>query len=328
MSYATPYTTTPYVKSWYELQLPWDSSSGEDRRFRKILRNLLLAFAALGIIVPLLPVPEIERHQQEALPPQLARIVLEKKELPKPPPLVKKSEPKKVEPVPAKIDKKPAPVVRQTAQVKPVPGPDTQLQKAREKAAVSGMLQFQDELAAMRDEMDVSMLSNARVTRSNATAAQVDRSVITGRVSKTSGGIRTAALSQDTGGAALSGRETTRVQSQLASATASANTHKTVGDGLPGRSDEEIRKVMDRNKGAIFSIYNRALRKDPMLSGKMTVQMVIEPSGQVSGVKLLASELGDPTLEQKLLARIRMIVFGAKSVMSTTLNYSFEFLPY
>ena len=58
------------------------------------------------------------------------------------------------------------------------------------------------------------------------------------------------------------------------------------------------------------------------------MQMVIEPSGQVSGVKLLASELGDPTLEQKLLARIRMIVFGAKSVMSTTLNYSFEFLPY
>ena len=97
---------------------------------------------------------------------------------------------------------------------------------------------------------------------------------------------------------------------------------------MPGRSDEDIRKIMDRNKGAIFSIYNRALRKDPMLAGKMTVQMVIEPSGEVSSVKLLASELDDPTLEQKLLARIRMMMFGEKSVMSTTLNYSFDFLPY
>jgi hypothetical protein len=85
---------------------------------------------------------------------------------------------------------------------------------------------------------------------------------------------------------------------------------------------------MDRNKGAIFAIYNRALRKDPMLAGKLTVQLIIEPSGQVSAAKVLATELGDTDLEQKLLSRIRMINFGALPVASTTLNYSFEFLPY
>jgi protein TonB len=203
-----------------------------------------------------------------------------------------------------------------------------QVQKAREKAAVSGMLQFQDELASMRDEVDVSELNNTNVTRSEAKAASVDRSIIAGRSGKTSGGISTATLSQDTGGAALSARETTRVTSELATVSASAKSSHTSGDAMPGRSDEDIRKIMDRNKGAIFSIYNRALRKDPMLAGKMTVQMVIEPSGEVSAVKVLASELDDPTLEQKLLARIRMMMFGAKSVMSTTLNYSFDFLPY
>jgi len=309
-----------YALSWYELQLPWDSSSQEDQRFKKILRNCLLALVAFGIVMPLLPVPEIERHEQEALPPQLAQIVLEKKQLPVPPPVVKKPEPKKVEekpkPLPKKVETKTEPVVK----------PDVQVQKAREKAAVSGMLQFQDELASMRDEVDVSRLNNANVTRSEAKAASVDRSVIAGRSGKTSGGISTATLSQDTGGAALSARQTTRVQSELA--TASVASRNNSSDKLPGRSDENIRKIMDRNKGAIFSIYNRALRKDPMLSGKMTVQMVIEPSGEVSAVKLLASELSDPTLEQKLLARIRMIMFGAKSVMGTTLNYSFDFLPY
>jgi outer membrane biosynthesis protein TonB len=194
---------------------------------------------------------------------------------------------------------------------------------------VSGLLQFQDDLAEMRDQMDLAKLSSAGLSRGEASVATVDRSIITSRTGKTSGGINTATLSRETGGAALSGRKTTRVESDLATATAAAAKSSVASAGLQaGRSDEEIRKVMDRNKGAIFSIYNRALRKDPMLAGKMTVQMVIEPSGQVSGVKLLGSELGDPTLEKKLLARIRMIMFGAKPVMSTTLNYSFDFLPY
>lgn len=313
-----------YALSWHELQLPWDSSSQDDQQFRKILRIFLLALVALGIVMPLLPVPEIERHEQESLPPQLAQIVLEKKQLP--PPVVKKPEPKKIEekPKPKKLETKPKPVVKRGAPVKP----DVQVQKAREKAALSGMLQFQDELASMRDEVDVSKLNNTNVTRSEAKAASVDRSIIAGRSGKASGGISTASLSQDTGGAALSGRETTRVQSELATVSESAKSSNTSGDAMPVRSDEDIRKIMDRNKGAIFSIYNRALRKDPMLAGKMTVQMVIEPSGEVSAIKLLSSELGDPALEQKLLARVRMIMFGAKSVMRTTLNYSFEFLPY
>ncbi len=314
--------------TWNELQLPWESSQLEDQRFKSILRNFLLALLACSIVMPLLPVPEIERQAQEALPPQLAKIVLEKKELPKPPPVVKQPEPEKVieKPEPVK-DKVVEPKPRPVAKVEPKPA--RKIEKAREKAAVSGLLQFQDDLADMRDQMDLARLGSAGLSRGEATAATFDRSVITSRTGKTSGGIKTATLSRETGGVALSGRKTTRVESDLATATATAAKSSGARAGLkPGRSDEEIRKVMDRNKGAIFSIYNRALRKDPLLVGKMTVQMVIEPSGQVSGVKLLGSELGDPTLEQKLLARIRMIVFGAKSVMSTTLNYSFDFLPY
>jgi outer membrane biosynthesis protein TonB len=277
-----------------------------------------------------MPVPELEREVQEALPPQLAQIVLEKKELPKLPPVIKKPEPEKIEqppkPVEKKIEEPVKPVAEKVVPPKAEPSAERQRQQARDKAAVSGLLQFQDELADLRDEMDVARLKNAGLTRSEARASKVDRSVITGRSSKTSGGISSAALSQDTGGAALSGRETTQVSSELA--TTVARTRASNVAKLSGRSDEEIRKVMDRNKGAIFSIYNRALRKDPALAGKMTVQMVIEPSGQISAISVLASELNDPSLEQKLLARIRMIAFEARSVITTTLNYSFDFLPY
>jgi outer membrane biosynthesis protein TonB len=325
-----------YALTLDDLQLPWDSSATEDRRFHRILRNFLLAMLAVGLVMPFLPVPDIERSQQEALPPQLAQIVLERQELPvPPPPVVKQVEPKKPEPVKTVPKPKPKPEPK-VVEPRPVPKAEvdkpkpkeTVVQQAREKAQVSGILQFQDELADLRDAVDVASLSNTNVSRGQASAASVDRSVLTGRTSKTSGGIRTAALSKDTGGAALSGRKTTQVSSELATAVAASSQSRAAIGAAPGRSDEDIRKIMDRNKGAIFAIYNRALRKDPMLAGKLTVQLIIEPSGQVSAAKVLATELGDTDLEQKLLSRIRMINFGALPVASTTLNYSFEFLPY
>ena len=94
-----------------------------------------------------------------------------------------------------------------------------------------------------------------------------------------------------------------------------------------GRSAQSVRKVMDANKGAVYGIYNRALRQNPTLVGQLSFSMVIEPSGKVSAVTVLNDELNDQTLINKLLARIRMINFGAEPVEQTTVNYSFDFLP-
>jgi outer membrane biosynthesis protein TonB len=85
---------------------------------------------------------------------------------------------------------------------------------------------------------------------------------------------------------------------------------------------------MDANKNAIYAIYNRALRSNPALEGKMVFKIAIEPSGKVSEASVVSSELNDPALERKLLARIRLINFGAKDVLRTQLEYSFDFLPY
>ncbi|HUH37380.1 MAG TPA: AgmX/PglI C-terminal domain-containing protein [Spongiibacteraceae bacterium] len=313
-----------------EPALPWTAGSDEDRRFRRYVRNAIIAFAVMAVLVPLIPVPELEREELEKLPPQLARIVLEEKTLPVPkkvePP---KPEPLKPEPKP-EVAKKPEPKPKPEPVVKPEPKVIPKVDKvaeARQKAAKSGLLQFQDELAAMRDDTALDKVANASLTRANAQAAQLDRAVITANNRKTSGGINTAKLSRDTGGVALSGRETTTVDAPAGTHIASKRSG-TDDAQRSGRSDEAIRKVMDSNKGAVFSIYNRALRVDPALAGKFTVQLVIEPSGQVSAIKIIASELGSADLEQKLLARIRMIAFGAADVVRTTLNYSFEFLPY
>ena len=80
----------PYAFS--VLQLPW-ALSNDDERFKKILIVSLVIFFLLSLPVTLMKLPELTRAEKEQLPPQLARVMLEKQELPTPPPI----EPPKVE---------------------------------------------------------------------------------------------------------------------------------------------------------------------------------------------------------------------------------------
>ncbi len=300
-----------------QLQLPWESTVLEDRLFQQVLRFLLIAFAVLSLVVPLLPVTELTREQAEQKPPQLARVILDKKVLPKPEPpkpVIREPEPPPVE----KPEPRPKPKIKPRAVDK--------LAQARKVAVQSGVLAFRDDLSDMRDSLDVSSLNQQQMRRGQARATATERAVITSGRHTGSGGIQTAALSRDTGGVALSGRETTKVQSTLASRTRETGQSESVR--LGGRSDESIRRVMDRNKAALFAIYNRALRRDPLLQGKLVFEMVIDPGGAVTKIKLVDSELSDRQLTSKILSRIRLINFGAEDVERTRVNYSFDFLPY
>src|SRR5690606_573739 len=145
-------------------------------------------------------------------------------------------------------------------------------------------------------------------TRGAGTAEKTERALIAGKAGGGSGGINTAALSRDTGGVALSGRETTRIEGPAGvygSGTSGGGVGGGRGNGVGsgsgegvgagkggrkgdlagtsgsgGRSDESIRRVMDQNKGAIFAIYNRALRETPDLQGRFVFEMVIDARGQ------------------------------------------------
>ena len=94
-----------------------------------------------------------------------------------------------------------------------------------------------------------------------------------------------------------------------------------------GRDMESIRRVFEQHKGAIYALYNRALRSDPGLQGKFVFHIVIEPDGSISDIELVDSQLGDQRLELKLLARIQMISFGPEDVAATPVNYKFDFMP-
>ncbi|HEY8567700.1 AgmX/PglI C-terminal domain-containing protein [Microbulbifer sp.] len=330
-------TATPALMPWhyYNSLLPWASTEEEDQRFVKFLKAGIVAFVIVGALFTFIPAPELTREQKEKLPPQLARVILEKKELPKPvekpkpKPVEKKPEPKEVKQEKPKPVEKPKPEPVKTVKPKPLTekAPAAEVAKAREKAANSGLMQLQDDLMDMRDSLDVSQVANANSLASGAASAQkIDRSLISDKSKASSGGINTGQLSRNTGGSALSGRETTQVE--VAEATVAAKSSAKEARRERGtRGEESIRQIMEANKGAIFAIYNRALRQNPTLAGKVTVKLVIEANGAVSAVSLVSSELGDDDLERKLLARIGLINFGAANVEKSTLNYSIDFLP-
>jgi hypothetical protein len=306
------------ITSAPELHLPWESTTEDDRRFLRMLRTMLIIFGIVAIVVPLLPVTELSREQVEEPSPELVQIILEEKSLPEP-----------IKPPPAlveEIPEPPKPVESVKEKPRDKPRPVDQLEQARKVAAVSGLLAFQDDLSEMRDSVDVDTLNQAQLHRGQSSAATTERSIVTSDLAASSGGIETSALSLDAGGPALSGRETTRVQSTIASKVSKSG--ESQSGRLGGRSDESIRLVMDDNKGAIFSIYNRSLRKDPLLQGRLVFEMVIDPSGSVAQITLVSSELADPALTSKILSRISLINFGADDVNSTRVNYSLDFLPY
>jgi hypothetical protein len=94
------------------------------------------------------------------------------------------------------------------------------------------------------------------------------------------------------------------------------------------RTDEEIQIVFDRYKSAFYRDYNRALRSNPTLQGKMVLRLTIEPDGAVSMCQLQSTDMDAPDLVTQVLSRVKTINFGPKDgVQAVTIVYPIDFLP-
>ncbi len=309
----------------HSLSLPWSISAEDERRFQKFLRVTLILTVALGVAIPYLPVFKKPVDEEVVLPPRIAKLMFEKRVEPKPKPKPKVVEKKKPEPVKKKkAEPKKKPPTKVAEKPKPVKPKVDALEQARKKASSAGLLALQDSLADLRDQ-SVDELRGAKRLSNNATKARkTERALITSKVGSSSSGINTSRLSRDTGSTALMARTATEVKSSIVKTSLKKKTRK---GRNASRSYEDIQIVFDRNKGAIFSLYNRALRNDPGLQGKMVISLTIAASGKITHIELISSELGDPALEKKLLRRIKMFNFGAKQADDVTVTYPIDFLP-
>lgn len=316
--------------------LPWEATRKEDERFRIILKRLLLVFLLLAIVFPLLPLPKIEREQAEILPSTLAKIIIQQKLPVQPAPPPPKPDPVEIEkPVEKKqaVEKAASPAKQAKAKSKP----------ASRNVASMGVAAFSSQLQSLRSSLDVAKLQAKNTNVTTGAAAKASRTVL-GRESaiKTSGGVSSSVLNSNGNSTQLSGRNGIAVASPLGygdgggggggngsggggGAGGGGGKHSSSVAG--GRDMESIRRVFEQHKGAIYAIYNRALRRDPEIRGKYVFHIVIEPSGKISRIELVSSELGNIKLEQKLLTRIRVIDFGPDDVIATPVNYKFDFLP-
>ena len=324
----------------HALSMPWAYTAESDVRFTRIVRINLVLCLLLGVAMPYLPLPELQQPVIEETP-RLATLILEVKPVPPPPkpkPAIKPAPKKITQPKPEPVPKKKAPpqkVVKTAKPVKPTarttppkPVPVKPKITARQKAEQAGLLALKDNLADMRQATTASNLKKtSRLSQSGGQARTTERTVLTSGTTRSSGGIQTAGLSRNTGGGELASRTTTQVHSPVGNATASPGGSGTGGARTAGRSIEEIQMVFDRNKGAIYSVYNRALRKDPTLQGKVVLQLTIAPSGKVVSCKLISSELNDPALGQKITQRVKLFNFEPRDVSEVTITYPIDFLP-
>ena len=309
-----------------EYELPWTAGAGQERKYQRLLGIVFLVTLALSIVWPFIPTPERDPNEVEEIPPRIAKLLLEQRPPPPPPPKPKEPEPEpepEVEPEKV-VENEPEPEPEPIPEPEPVPD---QAEIAREQAQAAFM-PFAEDLADLVDQDLLERVADDRpLSASVGEAARNERSMITSKVGTASGGINTSNMSRNTGGTGIAGRTTTKVASPVAGIAPAGGARRTGTSGKASRSREEIELVFDKNKGAIFSLYNRALRNDPSLEGKLVLRLTIAPNGAVTFCEVVSSELGDPDLERKLVQRIKLFRFEAKDVEPITTTKPIDFFP-
>ena len=298
-------------------RLPWEIDPNEQQRLRRLLAFGLGVVVLMGLVLPLIHLPPINEATTE-VPDRLARLMVQPV---KPPAPVVQPKPK------PKAETKPVP--KPVAKPVEAPKPVDRAAQARRRAQ-NEINKIQDDLADIRQQMDPSTLGQTRNLQGAVGAQEhAERSLITSNATAGSGAYVTTANASGgfgSGAGSLTGHQAEHVTSRIAqAATAEHISHGS--SGRASRSEEEIALVFDRNKGAIYALYERVLRQQPDLQGKLVLQFTIAPDGEVTECHVVSSELHDPDLERMIVARVKLFRFEARDVAAITTTKPIEFVP-
>jgi len=291
-----------------EPSLPWVDHQ-EDRSFRWLMIIMLVLFLGAGLILDAIKLPELVQKSLVDVSPRLAKLILEKQKVKPPPPkkiIPKKEKQKEVE------KKKEKPKEKKKPEKKKAKKKEVKKENARDVAKKSGLIALSDELADLRESFDLddTLKLPQQTTGKQATKIATASNLLSSGAQQSSGGIQTDTLNRTIKTSELAQRQTTKVESTIETnqkklAKASNATQQQKGISLAKRTADEIERVFQRYKGRIFNLYNRARRKNPSLSGKVVIELTIAPSGVVTDVKIISSELGDKKLERNIQLTIK-----------------------
>ncbi|UCB55670.1 MAG: AgmX/PglI C-terminal domain-containing protein [Thiotrichales bacterium] len=297
--------------------LPWSNQRSDAIRLRAIMAVAVAASILLGYIVASWHIPEPERVEYIEIPERLATLIVKKPPPPPPEPAQKEEEAEKPE----------------QAEAEPEPTPEQKEQtEARKTAEKAGLLAFKKDFAEIMDaSADLKMGSQAKLLRAQPSKRRrpAERSIITSPVEFADAGTTTTVARKDVIGDdnKLKQVEFTHIENEQIAAMDA----KQLSAGKPvagKRTDEEIQLVFDRYKDSLYRIYNRELRKNSFLKGKLVLQLTIEPNGKVSKCTIESSDLDAEDLEKKIVARVMRFNFGTKKgAKPLTILYPINFLP-
>jgi hypothetical protein len=224
----------------------------------------------------------------------------------------------------------------------------------KENVGKAGILAFRDKFASLsKDRVTPRLGAEARYSAADEVGKASARSGLTTASPGSSGGINVASLNRSVGGGGGGvgggrgggnggsggggfgggtgggggGLPVTRATSAI-TAVGGDDRPKARGGLGPSRTDEEIQIVFDKYKSSFYRLYNRELRNNPTLQGKMVLRLTIEPDGSVSMCVLHSTDMDAPDLAAQVVSRVKTINFGAKEgVQALTIVYPIDFLP-
>jgi hypothetical protein len=203
----------------------------------------------------------------------------------------------------------------------------------------AGILAFKEQFASLAQDQNAPRLgSDARYAAADEVGQASSHSLLTTNTPGSSGGIDAGSLSRNMGGGGGRGGggggmggpglQVARAKSSIAGIGGGDGRPKAHSGPGASRTDEEIQIVFDRYKSAFYRDYNRTLRINPTLQGKMVLRLTIEPDGSVSMCQLQSTDMDSPDLVTQVVNRVKTINFGAKDgVQPVTIVYPIDFLP-
>jgi len=320
--------------NYKNIALDWQPAAKSSRQFNRILIIALVITAMLMIVLSVIKVPE-KKQQRVAVPDRIADFI-SKKDKPK---VIPKPERKPLPPPPPKTEEakpveKPEVIQEITRERDKERKPLTESEiKARQTAEKTGLLALANELNDLIDtkELNNNLGKNLSEKPGDSGGANLIAShgtdAISGSVARSGGGVD---AKQYTGNISRTDLDTRAVGKDFAEhkiqAEAKAAAKKASG-GSGGSVEENVTMVFDKNKGSLYSLYERERRVTQGIQGKIVLQITISPTGDVTDIKIISSELNSPELEAKIVSRVKTFKFNISGDKPVTLNYPIEFLP-
>ncbi len=216
-----------------------------------------------AVILPWIPGPAVEQTASQ-VPERLARLMVQEKPKPPPPP-------------------PPKPVEQEKPKEQPKPVPEEQRVEQARKKAEKRLANVSNALNDIQRQFATTQPADTRNLTKGAVSADAssERSLIAAKAGTGSAGVASAESSRGFGGGAgaLGTHSAGAVNSSVAAIGADKPGQRT--DSTGRRGQEGFEEEFDRNKGALYALYTRALRERPELQGKLVLEVTVDPSGEV-----------------------------------------------